>query len=226
MRRSPTERARRRPPGARRVATHGLVVSAALVACTPAPAAPAPAGCPSGAVVIASQADVARLARCATLHGVTIRSGGALDTSALRALTTIIGDLVIGPTVGVEDVTLGELRVVEGAIHVVGNGLLQGVFLPRLERTGRLVVDGNVAITTLSLPRLAAVHGALRVTDNASLELVDIPALAAIDGELVVTGAPKLTLIEAGQLRGASRIELDAGKLPAEVADRLRALAR
>lgn len=176
--------------------------------------------------MIASQADVARLAGCATLHGVTIRSGGALDTSALRALTTITGDLVIGPTVGVEDVTLGALRAVDGAIHVVGNGLLQGLFLPRLERAGRLVLDGNVAITTLSLPRLAAVHGALRVTDNASLELIDIPALATIDGELVLTSDPKLTLIESGELRAVGRVELDAPRLAAELADRLRALAR
>jgi hypothetical protein len=202
-----------------------LLVSVALAGCTPAPASPAPARCPSDAVVIASQADVARLARCQTLHGVTIRSGGALDTSVLRALTTITGDLVIGPTVGVEDITLGELRVVEGAVHVVGNGLLQGLFLPRLERAGRLVVDGNVAITTLSLPRLAAVHGALRITDNASLELVDIPALAAIDGELVLTSDPKLTLVESGELRSVGRVELAAPRLSAELTDRLRALA-
>gem|GEM_PF-1599639 len=205
--------------------SRALLASLALAGCTPAPRAPAPAACPGDTVVIASQADVTRLARCTTLHGVTIRSGGALDTSALRALTTITGDLVIGPTIGVEDVTLGELRVVEGAVHVVGNGLLQGLFLPRLERAGRLVLDGNVAITTLSLPRLAAVRGALRVTDNASLELIDMPALATIDGELVLTSDPKLTLVESGELRTAGRVELDAPKLAPELADRLRALA-
>jgi len=143
----------------------------------------------------------------------------------LRALVTITGDLVIGPTVGVQDVTLGELRVVEGAIRVVGNGLMQGVFLPRLERAGRIDVEGNVALTTLSLPRLTAVRGALRITDNASLELVDIPALVSIDQELVLAGAPQLTLVEAAQLQRATAVRIDAPRLAAEVAERLRAIA-
>jgi hypothetical protein len=221
MRRSRTDPRGASAAGAR----HGLLC-AALAACTPGPAAPPPARCPAGAVVIASQGDVVRLASCTTLHGVAIRSGGALDASGLRALTTIAGDLVIGPTVGVEDVTLGALRTVTGEVHVVGNGLLQGLFLPKLERAGRLVVDGNVAITTLSLPRLADVHGALRVTDNASLELIDIPALTAIDGELVVTSDPKLTLIEAAALSRVGRVELAAPHLADELADRLRSLAR
>jgi hypothetical protein len=203
-----------------------LAGALAASACTPAPVHPMRSSCPTDhAVVLASQADVTRLASCTTLRGVTLRSGGPLALSALHALTRITGDLVIGPTVAVEDVTLRGLRTVDGTIHIVGNGLLQGVFLPRLERAGRIVVDGNVAITTLSLPRLAVVHGALRVTDNAGLELLDIPMLASITGELVLTSAPRLTLVESGALRAAGRVELDAPSLSDEVADRLRALA-
>jgi hypothetical protein len=175
--------------------------------------------------VLASQADIARLARCTTARGVTIRSGAALDTSVLHALATITGDLVIGPTVGTEEITLGELRVVEGAIRVAGNGLMQGLFLRSLERAGRIEIDGNVAITTVSLPRLAAVRGAVRITDNASLELVDVPRLVAIDQELVLTGDPKLVLVEAAQLQSARAVELDVPALPADVAARLRAVA-
>ncbi len=212
----------------RALAVRALVVCA-LVACGAAPSsAPAPAApsCPiDRTVVLASQADVARFAICTTARAVTIRSGGKLDTSALRALATITGDLTIGPTVAVEDVTLGELRVVEGAIHVVGNGLLQGLFLPRLERAGRIEIDGNVAVTTISLPQLATVRGAVRITDNASLELVDVPNLAAIDHDLVVTGDPKLALVEAAQLRTAATVQVDAPLLPQGVAERLRSIA-
>jgi hypothetical protein len=197
-----------------------------LGACGTRPATPPPAApsCPTErTVVLASQADVARFASCTTARAVTIRSGGRLDTSVLHALTTITGDLVIGPTVSIEEVTLGELRVVGGAIHVIGNGLMQGLFLPRLERAGRIEIEGNVAVTTVSLPQLAAVRGAIRIIDNASLELVDIPALVAIDQELVLSGVPKLTLVEAAQLQRAAAIRLDAPQLPPDVADRLRA---
>ncbi len=209
--------------------TRPLVLAAVIAAsaCATAPASPAAPSCPvDRAVVLASQAAIAGLARCTILGGVTIRSGAALDASVLRALATITGDLVIGPTVGVQDVTLGELRVVEGAIRVVGNGLMQGVFLPRLERAGRIDVDGNVALTTISLPRLAAVRGALRITDNASLELVDLPALVSIDQELVLAGAPQLTLVEAAQLQRATEVRIDAPRLPAELVERLRAVAK
>ncbi|MBC7977459.1 MAG: hypothetical protein H7138_20995 [Myxococcales bacterium] len=207
-----------------RLVLRGIVASA-LAACTPSPAAPTLPRCPiDRAVVIVSQADAARLTGCTTLRSITIRSGGSLDLSVLGALTTLTSDLTIGPTVAVEEVTLRGLSTVEGAIHVVGNGLLQGIFLPKLERAGRVVIDGNVAITTLSLPRLAAVRGAFRVTDNASLELIDIPALTSVHDELVLTHNPKLTLVESGELRAAGQVELDAPKLSAELTQRLRSL--
>jgi hypothetical protein len=175
--------------------------------------------------VLAAQADIARLAGCASVPGLTIRSGGTLDLSPLRALTTITGDLVIGPTVGVEDVTLGALRDVGGTLHVVGNGVMQGLFFRALTQTGPIEIAGNAVLSTIALPALTAVHGALRVTGNASLELLDLSALASVDQELVVRHAPRLTLLDAPQLHAAARVELDAPKLPSEVAAALRAVA-
>jgi hypothetical protein len=175
---------------------------------------------------VASRGDLVRLAGCATLRGLTVRSGAALDVSALRALTTITGDLVIGPTVAIEDVHLGELRAVGGAIRVVGNGLLRRLHLPKLEQVGAVVIDGNPVVTTIALPRLRTVHGALRITDCAALELIDLAALAAVDQELVLTGDPGLSLIEAEQLRHAAAVSIDAPRLPPDVAERLRATAR
>jgi hypothetical protein len=203
-----------------------LVGAIAWCACGGQPATAVVPRCPTDRpIVVVRQAQVTELARCATVRGLTIRTGAALDTSALRTLATITGDLVIGPTVGIEEVTLGELRVVEGTLHVAGNGLMQGLFLPKLERAGRIEIDGNVAITTISLPRLVSVHGALRITDNASLELLDLSALASVDQELVITGDPMLSLVEAVQLQRAAAVQLDASKLPPDVADRLRSTA-
>jgi len=159
------------------------------------------------------------------LAGVTIRSAAELDTSGLAALATITGDLVIGPTVGIDTVSLGGLRTVGGNVRVVSNGLLQGVFLPRLEQAGRIEIEGNVALTTVSLPRLARVDGAVRVTDNAELALLDVPVLAVIDQALVLAADPKLELVDAGALQHAGSVALDVPKLPADVAARLRAAA-
>jgi hypothetical protein len=182
--------------------------------------------CPRrGPVVLASQTDIARVAHCTTLPGVTVRSGAPLDTSALRSLTTIAGDLTIGPTVGIHEIAIGELRTVEGTIRASNNGLLQGLFLPKLDRAGRIDIDGNVALTTISLPRLAAVHGALHITDNASLEAVDMPVLRVIDHDLVLAGDPQLTLLDASQLERAASARVALPKLAPEVVDRLRAVA-
>ena len=215
MRRSRTDSAR----GLRALAL-------ALAACGATPGVPAAPRCPTDrTVVLASQADIARLARCTTARGITIRSGAALDTSALHALATITGDLVIGPTVGTSKITLGELRVIGGTLRVAGNSLMQGLFLPRLERAGRIEIEGNAAIATVSLPKLTAVHGALRITDNASLELVELSTLAAIDQELVLAGDPQLALVEVSALHSAASVQLDAPRLPPDVADRLLAVA-
>jgi hypothetical protein len=197
-----------------------------LCACGAPVAAPVVASCPADRVVVARPADLARVASCATLRGLTVRSGAALDVSALRALTTITGDLVIGPTIAVEDIELPALRTVGGAIRVVGNGLLRQLRLPRLERAGAVVIDGNPVVATIALPRLQAVHGALRVTDNAALELIDLSALATVDHELVLAGDPALSLVEAEQLQRAAAVSIEAPRLPPDVAERLRAAAR
>jgi len=203
-----------------------LALALALAACGATPGNPVAPRCPTDrTVVLASQADLARLARCTSAPGVTIRSGAALDTSVLHALVTITGDLVIGPTVGTSEIMLGELRVVGGAIRVAGNTLMHGLLLPRLERAGRIEIDGNAAVATVSLPRLTAVHGALRITDNASLELVDLSMLREIDQELALTGDPELALVEAPVLKAAASVQIEVPKLSPEAADRLRAVA-
>jgi len=192
-----------------------------LTGCGAAPASPVVPGCPDGVMLIATRGDLVRLAGCGTLRGLTVRSGATLDVSALRALTTITGDLVIGPTVAIEDVHLGELRAVGGAIRVVGNGLLRRLHLPRLERAGAVMIDGNPVVTAIALPRLRTVHGALRITDNAALEVIDLAALASVDQELVLTGVPSLSLVEAEQLQRAAAVRVDAPGLPSDIADRL-----
>jgi hypothetical protein len=202
------------------------LAAVALSACGAHAASPAPPSCPTDRpVVVTSRADVTRLAGCTTLRGLTVRSGAALDVSQLRALATLSGDLVIGPTIAIEEVTFRDLRIVDGAIRVAGNGLLQGLYFPALERAGTIEIEGNASVAAISLPRLQSVHGALRITDNANLELVDVSALSSVDQDLVLTGDPRLALVEATQLQHAAAIRLDLPRLPADVAERLRVIA-
>jgi hypothetical protein len=201
------------------------MLAAVVSACGATPAVPVAPSCPVDRIVVSSRADIARLASCTTLRGLTIRSGAALDVSRLRGLATVTDDLVIGPTVAIEEITLRGLRRVDGAIRVVGNGLLRGLYLPALEHAGAIEIAGNASVTTVSLPRLEAVHGALHIADNGSLELVDLSALASVDGDLLLVGDPRLALLEATQLEHAAAIRLDLPSLPPDVADRLRAIA-
>ncbi len=205
--------------------TAALALAVSLWACGAPVAAPVAPDCPADRVVVAGPADIARLASCATLGGLTVRSGAALDLSSLRALTAITGSLVIGPTVAVEDVELPALRTVGGAIRVVGNGVLQRLRLPALEQAGGILIDGNAVVTTIVLPRLRAVHGALHITDNAALELLDLAALESVDQELVLAGDPGLSLVEAEQLQHATAVSIDAPRLPPDIAERLRRAA-
>jgi hypothetical protein len=158
------------------------------------------------------------------LSGVAIRTGATITVAPLRELEAITGDLVIGPTVGVDEVQFDSLARVGGAIRVAGNGSLRGLFLPRLVEAGRIEVDGNVSLTTISAPSLARVLGAVVVTDNHALELLDISGLISVRKELVISGHPKLSLVEVGRFGRAESVRIEADpKLPPELVKRLRA---
>jgi hypothetical protein len=180
----------------------------------------APPACPFE-LVVAGRADVARVGRCESAGRVAIRTGAPLDVSAMH-LRQITGDLVIGPSVGVDEIRLPELREIQGALRVVGNGDLRGIYLPALERASRIEIAGNVALTTIALPRLAAVGGGVAITDNNDLELVDAPALVTIDASLAIARDPNLALVEMPKLERAGSVRIEAcPKLPAETVDAL-----
>ncbi|MDX2091052.1 MAG: hypothetical protein SFX73_24545 [Kofleriaceae bacterium] len=183
------------------------------------------ASCPSDRTVApGTQDEVERLAGCTSLSGVTIRTGAPLDLAPLRSLETITGDLVIGPTVGLEELSLAELREVRGSIHVVSNNSLAGLFLPRLERAGRIAVEGNSALTTISMPRLDAVESSLIVSGNGGLELLDVNAVTRIGKDLVVTDNPKLALVEAARLTSVLEVRVEDNRgLPEAQVQALRA---
>jgi hypothetical protein len=182
------------------------------------------ASCPlDRTIVLASQDDVLHFAGCQRARGVEIRTGSTIDLAPLAHLDDIAGDLVIGPTVGLEEAGLNGLERVGGAIRVSDNAALHGLYLPRLLEVGRVVIDSNPGLRTIAMPRVAAVHGALVVTDNPQLELVTASELVTVDRELVIAGQPKLENLEIAHLAAVAdgaRIE-DDPKLAADVVRRI-----
>ncbi len=201
-----------------------------LAACGPAATVhptPVATGCPAGArVTLAGQDDIAALAGCTAIGGMTIRTGTALQLAPLRRLELIEGDLLIGPSVGLQEVALHQLREVTGKIRVVANNNLHAIFLPQLRRAGQIEIDGNVALTTISMPKLETVTGSLVITHDAELELVELSSLTRVGQELLLIDNPHLVLIEAGKLTGAGSVRVESNALlPVDQADALRATA-
>ncbi len=181
------------------------------------------ASCPQDrTITITTQDDVARFAGCKSARNVVIRTGAAIDLTPLGKLDDIRGDLIIGPTVGLEEAGLNGLEHVGGAVRVSDNAAMHGLYLPRLLDVGRIVIEGNPGLRTVALPRVAAIHGALAVTDNPKLELLTASELVAIDRELVIAGHPKLENLELAHLAGADGVRVaDNPKLPAAIVQRL-----
>jgi len=195
-----------------------------LAACSGTPRKATAPKCPVDRTwMITGQDDVEALAGCTTASGVTIRSGATINLGPLRSLETITGDLMVGPTVGMEELSLLELREVGGSIRVVANGSLRGMFLPRLERAGHLSIEGNAALVTLSMPRLEAVAGSFVVAEDGSLELIDLSGLVTVGKDLVITQNGQLALIEANKLTKVLELRIEDNRsLPAEQVDALR----
>lgn len=194
-----------------------------LAACPGTRTAGTPA-CPQDrTVVIGSQDDVKRHAACESLSSLTVRTGAPVDLTPMSTLVTISGDLDVGPTVGVEELKLSELREVGGTVRIASNTSLHGLFLPRLEKAGRIEVEANASLTTIALPRLTAVAGAFVVAGNSLLEIVDISELATVGKDLVVADNTALTLIEGGKLETVQELRIEGNKkLPADAAEGLR----
>ena len=171
---------------------------------------------------IGLQDDVVALAGCKRVFALTIRTGATIDLAPLRELEEVTGDISIGPTVGLDEASfIGVVRV-GGTIRVANNGSLRGLFLPRLVQAGRIEVDNNAVLSTISMPRLATVQGSIVITDNTNLELLSASLLATIGKELVISGHPKLSLVQMTRVASMEAIRVEVNpKLPPDVLDHL-----
>jgi hypothetical protein len=203
-----------------------LPSSLLLCACASAPPKRAEPQCNADAnIVLAGQDDVFAAAGCLTIQSLTIRTGAALDLSALGKLHVILGDLRVGPSVGMDTLRLPELHSV-GALVLAGNHDLHGAFFPKLVSARSVTVEGNPAMTTLSMPSLANIGETLTLRANGDLEIVELSSLATVGGALVVADHPDLTLLELGKLERAGTVKLEnTGAVDAQILDAVRSKA-
>lgn len=102
----------------------------------------------------------------------------ATDPASVECVTKVLGDLVIGPSVGVVDLQmLAELREVGGTLYIVGNlGLTSLEGLEQLEQVGWLHVRRNGALLDLHGPaNLAAVERISVINNDKLTSLVGLP---------------------------------------------------
>ena len=200
-----------------------LVVLALVPACFSSRGGDTKASCPTDrSADIGLQEDVAKLAGCTELSGVVIRTGATIDVGALKELESIAGDLTIGPTVGLDEAAFNGLLRVGGTIRVASNGSLRGLYFPRLESIGRVEIENNAVLTTISLPRLARVQGALVIADNDGLEMLSAPELATVGKELVIAGHPRLQMLDMTRLARVEGVRVEGNpKLAADVIEQL-----
>ncbi len=159
----------------------------------------APRG-PTCATSLGLEDEVRAFAGCTRVASLTIRTAAPLELSALRDLSEVAGDLAIGPTVALDELSLPSLRRVGGAVKISDNAGLQGIYLPALESVNRIEIAGNIALTTLALPRLTTLDQ-LVLTDNASLEFVQAESLAHLVHPMVFERNPKLPEDQVNTLR-------------------------
>ncbi|MBZ0232900.1 MAG: hypothetical protein K8M05_11270, partial [Deltaproteobacteria bacterium] len=84
------------------------------------------------------------------------------------------------------------LARVTGAVTLVGNMNLSGVYLPALASAGSITITDSPPLLQIMLPTLARVDGDLTLARLPSLELVDLSVLPAVGGALSVVSAPRV----------------------------------
>ncbi len=131
------------------------------------------------------QEDGARFLGCEVVRGDLVLGGALLSASDFTALRYVEGDLVIGPSYQLRDISaLGGLRRIGGSLRVQNNIGLGGVFLGALTEIGGDVrIEGNSALRTVSLHRLKSIGGALALAEtNRALDRVDLSRLGFVGG--------------------------------------------
>lgn len=160
-----------------------------------APSSPSPpptASCPATPVRVHAQRELDALRGCLTLAGLELRGAVPFDLSPLESLVSIEGDLAVRATFALGSLRLPSLERVTGAITLVSNLNMTGIYLPALASAGSVTITDGPPLIQIMLPALAHVDGDLIFSRLPSLELVDLGRLPAVGGRLSVESSTRI----------------------------------
>ena len=169
---------------------------------------------------ISSQADVRALASCTSVRSLHIASAAPLDLAALSSLQYVGGELAVGPTVGLEALTLPGLLDV-GALHIISNSSLRSVSLSALTHAQSITIEREPALEMFAAPLLAHIDGDLRLDRVTSLSTLGLDQLASIGGTFSITGTTAFEVVALTALQRVGTVVIDEKTLPAGVAVRI-----
>ncbi len=113
---------------------------------------------------------------------VGIFGNDALTSLAMPVLATAGGDVSIFGNAVLTSLAVPRLATAGGGVELFGNDTLTSFAVPLLTTVGgRVGIFGNVALTAFEMPLLARAS-CLRVEGNAALSLLTLPALQMLDG--------------------------------------------
>lgn len=175
-----------------------------------------------GDVSIRTRADVENNRLCAEIHGsLDIAAVGlpAITEDDFPFLTKIAGQLVIGGAHGggssnLQTVTLATLKIVEGAISIIGtlennSGPLAELHLPALETIGDTPGElalfvSNSTIRVLDLPAVETLSGGARLMFLPELCTLNLRKLTRVGGGVTASEIPRLSVSALEALRTAA----------------------
>ena len=194
-----------------RAALVASVVVAAVTSCArPVPRATVvrAAACATADVVATDTAGLVPYAHCHQLRSLTVRSGAAVDFSVLAKLTSVTGDVRIGPSLGITEIALPMLQSVGGTLRVAGNTVASGLYSKLLQRVGTLEITDNATLSTLALSALEQVTGDVTIARNGDLGTVLAPHWTKVGGVFRLQSCRSLEFVELAPTFTAATVQI------------------
>ena len=126
-----------------------------------------------------------------TRWGAMVRA--AVDHRAMAQSIGINTKVLFMSTFALGSIRIPALTRVAGAITLVSNLNLSGVYLPALASAGSLTITDAPPLVEIMLPALAQLDGDLILARLPSLELVDLSVLPSVAGTFSVDATPRIT---------------------------------
>lgn len=166
------------------------------------------AACATADVMATDTAGLVPYAHCSELHSLAVRSGAAVDFAVLANLTSVTGDVRIGPSLGITEISLPKLQSVGGVLRVTGNTIVSGLYAKLLQHIGMLEITDNATLSTLALSALQRVTGDVTIARNGDLGTVLAPRWTAVGGVFRLQSCRSLEFVEIAPGFAAAAVQI------------------